>query len=117
MAVVSITGFFIFDKGAIRIICVLITYQEYTEYDKLSTNSIVTNNISAEFDMTNTSIHTEKEFENSQIKVILKFPESSPNDTQIVQEISDILKNSLQEQLNSISLYNAGISSLLRRKV
>lgn len=76
---------------------------KYTECDKAQINNIVISNINMELAMTKTTAYTKKENEHSKMKVVFEFPEPTANDSKIIQEVKDILKNTLQEQLKEIS--------------
>lgn len=77
--------------------------QKQAEYDKLQNNIIVISNINMESDMTNATTYHKKEIEQGGMKVVFEFPEASENDNQIKQEVKEILKGALQEQLKKIS--------------
>ncbi len=74
-----------------------------TECDKLPRNNIVINNINMELAMTKTTTYIKKEIKHSEMKVVFEFPEPTVDDNKIKQEVKDILKNILQEQLKEIS--------------
>ena len=72
------------------------------EYDKLSDNTIETNNMNTELAMTQ---ETYQQLEKNQgnYKLVLEFPNQPVNSDTIKQEVKSILASALQEQLKKSS--------------
>ena len=72
------------------------------EYDKLSNNTIETNNINTELAMTQ---ETYQQLEKNQgnYKLVLEFPNQPVNSDTIKQEVKSILASALQEHLKKSS--------------
>lgn len=72
------------------------------EYDKLSDNTIETNNMNTELAMTQ---ETYQQLEKNQgnYKLVLEFPNQPVNSDTIKQEVKSILASALQEHLKKSS--------------
>ncbi|MCH5337993.1 MAG: hypothetical protein J1E03_04365 [Acetatifactor sp.] len=72
------------------------------EYDRLSPNNILLNDVAKEQTLTDT---TYKQFEMKQkeMRVIFEFPEKADDEELIKQEVKSILVNALQERVHKIS--------------
>ena len=72
------------------------------EYDKLSNNTIETNNMNTELAMTQ---ETYQQLEKNQgnYKLVLEFPNQPVNSDTIKQEVKSILASALQEHLKKSS--------------
>ena len=72
------------------------------EYDKLSDNTIETNNMNTELAMTQ---ETYQQLEKNQgnYKLVLEFPDQPVNSDTIKQEVKSILASALQEHLKKSS--------------
>ena len=72
------------------------------EYDKLSDNTIETNNMNTELAMTQ---ETYQQLEKNQCnyKLVLEFPNQPVNSDTIKQEVKSILASALQEHLKKSS--------------